>query len=549
MSNRIRAFFPERVGPSSALVFSLILGPRVLQSAEHPKQSQVKFQTSDHCVACHNGLTTPSGTDVSIGFDWRASIMANSSRDPYWQASVRRESIDHPESQASIEDECSVCHMPVTRYQAKLRGRLGEIFSHLPFDADKKEGPKAEDGVTCSICHQIGKEKLGTRESFNGEFVIDEAKSKDDHPEYGPFEIKSGQKRIMQTSSGGFVQIADTHIRDSKLCATCHTLFTKARGPDGNIIGELPEQTPYLEWLNSDYRDKQSCQSCHMPEVREDTPIAKVLGVPRPGLHRHVFLGGNFFMQRMLNRYRGDLSVTALPDELNAASDSTVSFLQSKTARLSIDSVNLISGRLQADITVDNLSGHKLPTAFPSRRAWLHLSVRDRNHRTVFESGALNPDGSIQGNDNDSDPARFEPHYTEINDSQQVQIYESIMKDLASNVTTGLLSAIGYLKDNRVLPHGFKKDMSEKGIAVYGEAAADPGFTGAGSRVRYSVSLGDALGPFEVQAELWYQPIAYRWANNLRLYGKAAEPRRFNSYYDSMGPSTAVILAQATATK
>ena len=31
-----------------------------------------------------------TGEDISIGFAWRASMMANSSRDPYWQAGVRR---------------------------------------------------------------------------------------------------------------------------------------------------------------------------------------------------------------------------------------------------------------------------------------------------------------------------------------------------------------------------------------------------------------------------------------------------------------------------
>src|SRR6516164_5705418 len=65
------------------------------------------FQTSDRCIACHNGLTTASGEDVSIGFDWRPTMMANSSRDPYWQASVRRESIDHAESTAEVEDTCA----------------------------------------------------------------------------------------------------------------------------------------------------------------------------------------------------------------------------------------------------------------------------------------------------------------------------------------------------------------------------------------------------------------------------------------------------------
>ena len=65
------------------------------------------FLPSRECLACHNGLTTPSGEDVSIGVAWRASMMANSSRDPYWQASVRREMIDHPAARAEIEHECA----------------------------------------------------------------------------------------------------------------------------------------------------------------------------------------------------------------------------------------------------------------------------------------------------------------------------------------------------------------------------------------------------------------------------------------------------------
>ena len=45
------------------------------------------------------------------------------------------------------------------------------------------------------------------------------------------------------------------------------------------MIGELPEQMPYQEWLNSEYKDKQSCQSCHMPVIQEPVAITKVLGV------------------------------------------------------------------------------------------------------------------------------------------------------------------------------------------------------------------------------------------------------------------------------
>ena len=523
------------------LPVSLIGGPQ--HSALKPS-----FQTSDRCLACHNGITTPSGEDISIGFAWRSSMMGNSSRDPYWQGSVRRESIDHPESQANIEDECSVCHMPMTRFVAKLQGQKGQVFAHLPFDADKKDDAQAEDGVSCSVCHQIAKEKLGTPESFNGGFVIERPESKSDHPEYGPFAIDAGHQRIMDTSTKGFRPTEAAHIRDSALCGTCHTLKTRALGPGGKDIGSLPEQMPYPEWLHSDYPGKSTCQSCHMPEVAGEAPITAVLGVMRAGAHRHTFVAGNFFMLNMLNFYRADLSVRALPAEMSAAAERTVSFLQSQSARVSIRGVESTPGGLQVQVFVQNLTGHKLPTAYPSRRAWLHFTVRDSEGRTVFESGALNRDGSIQGNDNDADPERFEPHYREISSGEQVQIYESILKDSADHVTTGLLSAIGYVKDNRLLPSGFRKETAEADIAVIGDALDDPNFTDSGDLVRYSVKTGEARGPFHIEAGLWYQPIGFRWAHNLAPYN-ADEPRRFVNYYDSMASGSAVLLAHAEATR
>jgi hypothetical protein len=122
------------------------------------------FQTSHDCMACHNSLVTSSGEDVSIGTAWRASMMANSSRDPYWQAAVRREVLDHPHARAEIEDECSVCHMPMSTTLARAAGMHGEVFSHLPVGspATPRSG-LAADGVSCTLCHQIGPERLGTR--------------------------------------------------------------------------------------------------------------------------------------------------------------------------------------------------------------------------------------------------------------------------------------------------------------------------------------------------------------------------------------------------
>jgi hypothetical protein len=513
-----------------------------------PKRNEPQFLTSDRCVACHNGLATPSGTDVSIGFHWRATIMANSSHDPYWQGSVRREVTDHPESQPKIEDECSVCHMPITRYEAKLRGKTGEIFAHLPISTDDTEHRQAADGVSCSVCHQITKEKLGTPESYNGGFVVHPPDADGLRTEYGPFEIQKGRITIMRSSTEGYHPDKSDHIRDSELCATCHTLKTEALGAGGKVIGALPEQMPYPEWLHSDYRNKQSCQDCHMPEIKEPVQVARVLGELREGARVHSFVGGNFFMLNMLNRYRGELSVSALPPELQNGVEATLELLRTRTASVAIENVTTVSGRLRADVVVRNKTGHKLPTAYPSRRAWLHFVVRDRDGRAVFESGALNPDGSIAGNDNDADPGRFEPHYTEISSADQVQIYESILGDENGHVTTGLLKGVGYLKDNRLLPDGFDKQTADHDIAVVGDAFQDPAFTAGTDRIRYSAPLGAASGPFTIEAELWYQPIGFRWANNLKPYNQAEEPRRFNTYFDSMQSSSAAVLVRSVAT-
>jgi hypothetical protein len=172
----------------------------------------------------------------------------------------------------------------------------------------------------------------------------------------------------------------------------------------------------------------------------------------------------------------------------------------------------------------------------------------DSHGSVVFESGALNPDGSIVGNDNDENPLKFEPHYREITSSQEVEIYEPILKDSQGKVTTGLLHAVGYLKDNRLLPRGFEKGTAIKDIAVVGEAANDPGFTDSGSSVRYLVSTRNATGPFKVEAELWFQPIGFRWAHNLARY-KAEEPQRMVRYYEEAARRSAVVLAKTEATR
>jgi cytochrome c554/c'-like protein len=534
-------------------------GPARGTSARMSPHADGLFQTSHDCIACHNGLTSASGENVSIGAAWRASMMANSARDPYWQASVAREMRDHPAAVDDIADECTICHMPMARARAKAGGRKpGAVES----DA------LAADGVSCTLCHQIGSDRLGSPASFTGGFSLAFPTSGAPRTMFGPFEVDAGQTSVMRSATG-VTPTEAPHVQQAELCATCHTLYTKALGANGQVVGSLPEQVPYLEWRHSAFSDPgvndrgrdpgvndrgrdpgvnnaRSCQSCHMPDVDHPTPIASVLGEPRAGLSRHTFLGGNFFMLRMLDRYRTDLHVEAPAPELDESVRSTIRQLQSDTATVSIPSTALDAGRLRVDVAVSNLTGHKLPTGYPSRRAWLHLTVRDRAGRTVFESGAVEPSGAIRGNDHDVDGARVEPHYREITSADQVQIYESVMADLAGRPTTGLLSATAFIKDNRLLPRGFNKATAADDIAVRGTAAADDDFDGSGDRLRYIVDVTSASPPFDVEVEVRYQPIAYRWAENLKSY-PIDVTRRFVSLYEAMAGESSVVVAHAAA--
>jgi hypothetical protein len=434
----------------------------------------------------------------------------------------------------------------MARAQAVATGRKGQVFAHLPVgQVTTGEARLAADGVSCALCHQITADRFGTAASFSGGFVIGRREPPGTRAVYGPYPVDRGRVGIMHSATG-FMPVESDHVRQSEMCATCHTLYTKPRGPLGEALGSFPEQVPYLEWRHSAFRAERSCQSCHMPVVSGPARFSSVMGELREGVARHSFRGGNFFMLRMLNRYRTELGVEALPQELEASARDTIEHLQTETATVAVERTAHAGGRLSLDVHVQNLSGHKLPTAYPSRRAWLHVVVRDGAGAVVFESGGVTAEGLIRGNENDTDMTRAEPHYTEITRADAVQIYESVMVDGAGAITTGLLRAVRYLKDNRLLPRGFDKGTAAIDIAVRGDASTDDDFAAGGDRVRYIIETAGARGPFSVDVALKFQPIGYRWAENLKAYD-APETRRFVAYFRSMSASATAVIARAQA--
>lgn len=544
MKNKSRNNFLECAFLVIVLGASLFQALAALGQETASGQVPVLFHSADQCMACHNQLTAPNGEDVSIGFNWRSSMMGNAARDPYWMAAVRRESLEHPAASDAIEDKCTVCHLPMARTTAVAMGGQGRAFENFPgIGKGGRHASLAIDGVSCTVCHQIQNEKLGERDGFTGGYVVNFTAPMGARTVFGPFDVDAGRARVMRSASE-FNPEKASHIQSAQFCANCHTLFTHALDPDGNEVGELPEQTPYLEWRHSNYPGEKTCQDCHMPVVEGEVSVTGVLPNPRTKVNQHVFRGGNFLMPRILNKHRTQMNVQALPQELDATARASEEHLANNAATLEVSRLAFNDGRLDVDVTVTNLAGHKLPSAYPSRRAWLHVTILDGKGRTLLESGAFDPSGKIKGNDNDLDGSRFEPHYDSITDPGQVQIYEDIMVDYAGEVTTGLLWGARYIKDNRLLPRGFDKRTAGSDVAVRGAAEEDGDFEGGSDVVRYSVNVGSGQPPFEVVAELWYQPIGFRWAMNLGDYD-TQESAQFLTFFNDVSSSSRTVLARA----
>lgn len=539
---------PTRTPPPTATPVSTPTGAATdvgERGAPLPTDRGLYFAASGACAVCHENLTDDAGDDVSIGAEWRGTLMANAARDPYWLATLRMEVEAHPEPRDVIEELCARCHMPMAHFTAEARQSSTAILDGGFTEPGNDLHTWAMDGVSCSVCHQIREDGLGLPPSYNGGYVIDHELPEGERLAFGPYSVEEGQADIMVAGSG-YVPVASQHIASSEMCATCHTLYMPYLDASGAVAGEFPEQVPYLEWFYSSYRRSASCADCHMPEAQGGVDIASSSTNPRSPFARHIFAGANPYILTMLQTFGEELGVTAGTEHFQESIDASLDLLETEAAQVSLEDLALAGARLSGQVVVENLAGHKFPTAYPSRRAWLHITVRDADGQLVFESGAALPDGSIEGNDNDADPAQFEPHYQAIVGPNQVQIYEAILRDSEGAVTTSVMRAVGYLKDNRLLADGFQKSAPYDDIAVRGEARDDPDFLGGGDRVLLDVPLsGTRRVPYTVTVEILFQPLGYRWIENLRQ-AQGAEVEAFLRYATAL-PNQPVVVARAEA--
>jgi hypothetical protein len=552
------------------------------------------FLTSSQCLGCHSAskenmaFLFAAGPQPPINLspytEWRASMMGLAGRDPIFHAQLESEKTMRPSQEAFFDNTCYRCHGVMG--QRQLESDRNQPFEHrmvyaLPDDPDGKYGALARDGVSCAVCHRVSKDGLGMPATFTGKFKIDPPNVAN-----GPYDQLI---TVPMKNATGITPRYGEHIKTSALCGSCHTVILPVFDSRGQPVldrngkpKEFHEQMTYPEWQNSVYQNERepikreavrTCQDCHMQKKFLGQPLVfraaniEDINYPytdyraadkditvrvRDQYSRHTLLGINQFGLMMFEQFPDLLGIRtadymygeAVPGLLTAQA-SGYDLARRETAAIAVTSLSRTDNYLEAAVKIENLAGHGFPSGVGFRRAFLTFEVLDDKDNVIWASGRTNSVGAIVKGLSDEvlpteffyDPATgkqvFQPHYEMISDEGQVQIYEELIADAQGKITTSFVGLDHPLKNNRLLPKGWRLDGPyAEFTAPHGDAEHDPeyvnksGATGA-DRIIYRIPLdARTRGAVSVRVTLNYQAIPPYYLKDRFAIGKGAETQR-----------------------
>lgn len=495
------------------------------------------FKSSGHCYGCHGpdannfSMIDEDGFDVNVSDDWRSTMMANSAHDPFWRAKVSHEILVNPAHQVELENKCTSCHAPAGHHNNVLTGAGPYSIAQLEQDA------VGLDGVSCVPCHIQSADSIGSL--FSGNLRFDTL----GRPLYGPYD--DGLFGSPMSSFVGYEPLYSPHINDAGLCAGCHTLITGTVDLSGVPTGgHFVEQATYHEWLNSSFNTDVdpdngiTCQGCHVPRIDDAVVISAnylfLQGRSPYGLHH--FAGANTFMLQLLKDNIAALGLTAQESHFDSTLALTYTQLQQNSLMLDVAVVGRAPDTAYINVALTNLAGHKFPSGYPSRRAFVELDVLNDEGDTLFSSGGWDAEYEVNGHDTE-----WEPHHDVITAEDQAQIYEQVMADVNGDKTTVLERAAGLLKDNRLVPLGFSTAHPSYDTTLIENVPASDidfnrdglGVEGSGTDiVHYHVPMNGYTGPAHIHAKFWYQTAPPRWMQEMFAYN-STEIDTFRTMYEN----------------
>ncbi|MBU8896062.1 hypothetical protein KRR26_10625 [Corallococcus sp. M34] len=506
--------------------------------------------------------------------EWRASPMGLAGRDPIFFAQLESE-LNLAVAQAGlkgkgkcIENLCLHCHGAMGKRQLALDTQLippdpackgllpddqlrgGKLFSRKMAAAWRDEQPAlakygglARDGISCAVCHHISNEGFGNEATYTGNFKL--TSTTELVGPYADVKVKPMEHALGITPRGA------PYTQDGDLCSSCHAIRLPVFSNDGTLHGVHYEQATYLEWLNSDSHDT-ACQDCHMSQkhdgkpltfkianIEDDTfpitegrlPDSELALAPRSTYSRHTLFGLNLFLTAFFEQFPLQLGIRQV-DYMNSgpvpalvtAREAVLSEMRPLTASLAIPSIQPIPQGVAVTVTVTNKAGHNFPSGVGFRRAFIEFLVLDESGRPLWASGRTSAVGELlDGLSNTVLPSEFflpgpqgqqlfQPHHQVIQQGNQVQIYEELIRDSEGRFTTSFLHQYQVEKDNRLRPRGwsptgpFASETKSTGTGTDPDYVPNPKLSGTDS-VRYEVTLPpNVLSQVRsIQATLYYQ--------------------------------------------
>jgi hypothetical protein len=461
--------------------------------------------------------------------------------------------------------------------------KLDWVFQANPATPQFHLGGLARDGISCTVCHHITQTHeeakslaFVLKNRSTGLFSVNRADQL-----HGPFETALVAAHPMNESLGS-KPVFGAVTKSARLCTSCHSINLPVVDKPDKIhpitqsLTHDVEQNTYVEWVNSRFQTEykpqagaKSCQDCHMlsgvdndrlnvhvPQLQTQIALVQDQTYPqadhrapldgidvrfrKTGFVRHELLGLNAFLLRTFQTNSDALGVrlndymSGSSTDLDDAIGNVVRQATHKTATVDL-AARVDNGTLLATVGVTNLTGHRFPSGVGFRRAWIELKVSDADGHLVWASGMTNPNGEIvDGTDTakilpteyftrgPDGKQRYQKHFDQrrpVTESDQVQIFEELVKDHDGNFTLSFIRRDSHVKDNRLLPQGWRHD-GQPGIALpknwldathpEGEYVVDdPNYANGKGRAvtAYRVPLRTALDPskLRVEATLWYQ--------------------------------------------
>ena len=337
-----------------------------------------QFFPAARCAGCHKDTHDA----------WSESLHRNAAREPFY-----KESVDILQKQRGIEftRHCESCHAPVSLFSGALT--TGSTESRAMDD----------EGVTCTVCHSTTEVRIDGTGSYTVRRPAllvreDGTPVLGDIPDEAILADVPAHRRAMMRPL----------LRTPEFCAACHKSVVP---PSLNGYKFLRGFSAYDEWQQSGasretvtpfYRRDQraDCRTCHMPSVASLNDRSAKNGA----IVSHRWLGANTAAPLFYGQTKQvEETITFLMDkvlhvDIFALRRGTSGELFAPLETELQNFINVTAGEeVTAEVVIANRkAAHSFPPELRDMyEPWVEFEVIDAGGKTVFHSGFIKPDGTL----------------------------------------------------------------------------------------------------------------------------------------------------------